>query len=43
MAQKADPRETRKPEARPESDTSTDVKTPPKPAIREIYSDWAML
>lgn len=43
MAQKADPRETKKPDARPAGEETTEVKTPPKPVIREMYSDWAMI
>ena len=43
MAQHPDPRDTRKPEPRPARDEQTDRKDPPKPAIRELYSDWAMI
>jgi len=43
MAQQADPREPKKPESRPESHKKTESKEPPQPAIREIYSDWAMI
>ena len=43
MAQHADPREPKKPEPRPARDDVADRKDPPKPVIREIYSDWAMI
>lgn len=43
MAQQADPRVTKKPETRPARDETTDRKDPPKPVIREIYADWAMI
>ena len=43
MATKADPRDIKKPEPRPAREATTERKDPPKPVIREIYSDWAML
>lgn len=43
MGQYSDPRDTKKPEPRPVREATTERKEPPKPVIREIYSDWAML
>ncbi|MEZ5768560.1 MAG: hypothetical protein R3D80_13480 [Paracoccaceae bacterium] len=43
MATKADPRDIKKPEPRPAREAASDRKDPPKPVIREIYADWAML
>ena len=43
MAQYPSPRETTKPEPRPARDDTVVRKDPPKPVIKEIYSDWAMI
>lgn len=43
MGQYSDPRDTKKPDPRPAHEATTERKEPPKPVIREIYSDWAML
>lgn len=43
MKKQAKPRDTKMPEPRPALDDSTIRKDPPKPVIRQIYADWAMI
>jgi hypothetical protein len=43
MAQYQNPRDIKTPEPRPARDETVDRKDPPKPVIKEIYSDWAMI
>lgn len=43
MATQSDPRDSKKPETRPTAKAQAERKTAPKPPVKKIYSDWAMI